>query len=154
MLDPKIILSDPEAAAAAWTRLKLDGAALVAELTTMDGVRKAGIQGDDEKKHAQKECSTIFRDKTATTEQKAEARERLRPLSDELKTHEQERKDIRRGWVMTRIEWFTLWMNRDERERMGKAALVELVLRLPRPAKTSRTSSKPHTSGRKAKWEA
>ena len=93
MLDPKVILSDPEAAADAWTRLKLDGPALVAELTAMDAVRKAAIQVYDEKKHAQNECSTIFRDKTASAEQKVAARERLRPLSDELKTHEQERKD-------------------------------------------------------------
>jgi len=45
-------------------------------------------------------------------------------------------------------------MNRDDLERMSKAALVELVLRLQRPAKTSRTSSKPPSSDRKAKREA
>jgi transposase len=34
-------------------------------------------------------------------------------------------------------------MQRDELERLSKAELIELVLRLQRPAKTSRTSSKP-----------
>jgi transposase len=34
-------------------------------------------------------------------------------------------------------------MRRDELERLSKAELIELVLRLQRPAKTSRTSSKP-----------
>ncbi len=34
-------------------------------------------------------------------------------------------------------------MQRDELERLSKAELIELVLRLQRPEKTSRTSSKP-----------
>ena len=34
-------------------------------------------------------------------------------------------------------------MQRDELERLSKDELIELVLRLQRPAKTSRTSSKP-----------
>ena len=34
-------------------------------------------------------------------------------------------------------------MQRDELERLSKAELIELVLRLQRPAKTSRASSKP-----------
>src|SRR5947209_3790617 len=40
-------------------------------------------------------------------------------------------------------------MQRDELERLSKAELIELVLRLQRPAKTSRTSSKPPATDRK-----
>ena len=40
-------------------------------------------------------------------------------------------------------------MQRDELERLSKAELIELVLRLQRPAKTSRTSSKPPSTDRK-----
>ena len=40
-------------------------------------------------------------------------------------------------------------MNRDDLERLSKEQLVELVLRLQRPAKTSRTSSKPPSSDKK-----
>ena len=42
-------------------------------------------------------------------------------------------------------------MNRDELEGLTKPELVELVLRLQRPDKTSRTSSKPPSTDRKAK---
>jgi transposase len=41
-------------------------------------------------------------------------------------------------------------MSRDELERLSKAELIELVLRLQRPEKTSRTSSKPPSTDRKA----
>jgi len=44
-------------------------------------------------------------------------------------------------------------MNRDDLERMSKEELVELVLRLQRPVKTSRTSSKPPSSDKKARRE-
>jgi transposase len=44
-------------------------------------------------------------------------------------------------------------MQRDELERLSKAELIELVLRLQRPAKTSRTSSKPPSTDRKARRE-
>ena len=44
-------------------------------------------------------------------------------------------------------------MNRDELEGLTKPELVELVLRLQRPDKTSRTSSKPPSTDRKAKRE-
>jgi transposase len=40
-------------------------------------------------------------------------------------------------------------MNRDDLERLSKEQLVELVLKLQRPAKTSRTSSKPPSSDQK-----
>jgi len=40
-------------------------------------------------------------------------------------------------------------MQRDELERLSKDELIELVLRLQRPAKTSRTSSKPPSTGPK-----
>jgi transposase len=40
-------------------------------------------------------------------------------------------------------------MSRDELERLSKAELIELVLRLQRPQKTSRTSSKPPSTDRK-----
>ena len=40
-------------------------------------------------------------------------------------------------------------MQRDELERLSKAELIELVLRLQRPAKTSRTSSKPPSTDAK-----
>ncbi len=42
-------------------------------------------------------------------------------------------------------------MNRDDLERLSKEQLVELVLKLQRPAKTSRTSSKPPSSDKKAR---
>lgn len=42
-------------------------------------------------------------------------------------------------------------MNRDELRELSKEELVELVLKLQRPAKTSRTSSKPPSTDRKEK---
>jgi transposase len=44
-------------------------------------------------------------------------------------------------------------MQRDALERLSKAELIELVLRMQRPAKTSRISSKPPSSERKARRE-
>jgi len=44
-------------------------------------------------------------------------------------------------------------MSRDDLERLTKAELVELVLKLQRPAKTSRTSSKPPSSDNKDRRE-
>jgi transposase len=44
-------------------------------------------------------------------------------------------------------------MQRDELERLSKAELIDMVLRLQRPAKTSRTSSKPPSTDRKARRE-
>jgi transposase len=44
-------------------------------------------------------------------------------------------------------------MNRDDLEKLSKDELVELVLKLQRPAKTSRTSSKPPSTDRKARRE-
>lgn len=44
-------------------------------------------------------------------------------------------------------------MERDDLERLSKQELVDLVLRLQRPAKTSGTSSKPPSSDRKARRE-
>ncbi len=44
-------------------------------------------------------------------------------------------------------------MHRDELERLSKADLIELVLRLQRPEKTSRTSSKPPSTDRKEQRE-
>jgi len=44
-------------------------------------------------------------------------------------------------------------MSRDDLERLSKAELIELVLRLQRPAKTSRTSSKPPSTDRKERRE-
>jgi transposase len=44
-------------------------------------------------------------------------------------------------------------MQRDELERLSKAELIELVLRLQRPEKTSRTSSKPPSTDPKEKRE-
>ena len=44
-------------------------------------------------------------------------------------------------------------MSRDDLEKLSKADLVELVLKLQRPPKTSRTSSKPPSTDRKAKRE-
>jgi transposase len=42
---------------------------------------------------------------------------------------------------------------RDELERLSKEDLIELVLRLPRPEKTSHTSSKPPSTDRKERRE-
>jgi transposase len=44
-------------------------------------------------------------------------------------------------------------MQRDELERLSKAELIELVLQLQRPGKTSRTSSKPPSTDRKEQRE-
>src|SRR5919199_333192 len=44
-------------------------------------------------------------------------------------------------------------MQRDELERLSKAELIALVLRLQRPEKTSRTSSKPPSTDRKERRE-
>lgn len=44
-------------------------------------------------------------------------------------------------------------MNRDDLQRLSKEELIELVLRLQRPEKTSRTSSKPPSSDRKERRE-
>src|SRR6478609_5714740 len=44
-------------------------------------------------------------------------------------------------------------MRRDELEHLSKAELIELVLRLQRPEKTSRTSSKPPSTDRKERRE-
>src|SRR5919202_1700355 len=44
-------------------------------------------------------------------------------------------------------------MQRDELERLSKAELIEVVLRLQRPAKTSRTSSWPPSTDRKERRE-
>src|ERR671921_239840 len=44
-------------------------------------------------------------------------------------------------------------MQRDALERLSKAELIELVLRLQRPEKTSHTSSKPPSTDRKQQRE-
>src|SRR3954468_14857474 len=44
-------------------------------------------------------------------------------------------------------------MERADLERLSKAELIELVLRLQRPKKTSRTSSKPPSTDRKERRE-
>src|SRR5919112_685011 len=44
-------------------------------------------------------------------------------------------------------------MGRSDLERLSKEELIEMVLRLQRPEKTSRTSSKPPSTDRKAQRE-
>jgi hypothetical protein len=44
-------------------------------------------------------------------------------------------------------------MGRNDLERLSKEELIELVLRLQRPEKTSRTSSKPPSTDRKEQRE-
>ncbi|MFX6201704.1 IS66 family transposase, partial [Acinetobacter baumannii] len=44
-------------------------------------------------------------------------------------------------------------MGRSELERLSREELIELVLRLQRPEKTSRTSSKPPATDRKEQRE-
>ncbi len=44
-------------------------------------------------------------------------------------------------------------MSRGDLERLSKDELIELVLKLQRPAKTSRTSSKPPSTDRKERRE-
>ena len=44
-------------------------------------------------------------------------------------------------------------MSRGDLERLSKDELIELVLKLQRPAKTSRTSSKPPSTNRKERRE-
>ena len=48
---------------------------------------------------------------------------------------------------------FRRGMGRGELERLSKEELIELVLRLQRPEKTSRTSSKPPSTDRKERRE-
>jgi transposase len=45
-------------------------------------------------------------------------------------------------------------MGRPDLERLSREELIELVLRLQRPAKTSQTSSKPPSTDRKERREA
>lgn len=49
--------------------------------------------------------------------------------------------------------WFSLCMNREALEGLTTPELVELVLQMQRPDKTSRTSSKPPSTDRKARRE-
>ena len=44
-------------------------------------------------------------------------------------------------------------MSRGDLERLSKDELIELVLKLQRPSKTSRTSSKPPSTDRKERRE-
>jgi transposase len=44
-------------------------------------------------------------------------------------------------------------MNRDDLQRLSKEELIDLVLKLQRPEKTSRTSSKPPSTDRKQRRE-
>jgi transposase len=44
-------------------------------------------------------------------------------------------------------------MNRDDLEKLSKQELVEMVLKLQRPGKTSRTSSKPPSTDKKERRE-
>ena len=87
MIDPKRVLSDPENAAVQWNRRGLDGSHLVRDLATLDRRRKEAIIAHDAAKGRQSALSQVFRSKTATGEEKAAAREQLRPLSDEIKAH-------------------------------------------------------------------
>jgi seryl-tRNA synthetase len=87
MLDPKAVLSDPERAATQWSARGLDGESTVEELAAIDRARKESIQAHDSAKHRQTELSAVFRDPSAAPETKAEARDQLKPISDEIKTH-------------------------------------------------------------------
>src|SRR3954454_15020978 len=51
------------------------------------------------------------------------------------------------------LGWFSAVMERADLERLSKDELIELVLRLQRPQKTSRTSSKPPSTDRKERRE-
>lgn len=87
MLDPKVVMADPENAARQWSRRGLDGAAVVAELASIDRARKDAIQAYDSAKQLQNQLQGVFRQKDATPEQRAEAGRRIKPLKDELKDH-------------------------------------------------------------------
>lgn len=84
MLDPKLVLQDPDASAARWARRGLDGAALVAELVGLDARRRAAIRAYDDAKVQLNELSEIFKRKDVSAEDKAKARTDLRPLSDAI----------------------------------------------------------------------
>lgn len=86
MLDSKTILKDPDFAVAQWTRLGLDGAAIVKELTELNTARKRAIHAHDEAKNMQTQLSAVFRDKSASGAAKAAAREELKPYSELVKT--------------------------------------------------------------------
>src|SRR5215212_8950605 len=59
----------------------------------------------------------------------------------------------RHGLALRREDWFPGGMGRADLERLSKDELIELVLKLQRPGKTSRTSSKPPSTDRKERRE-
>ncbi|MFT7623269.1 MAG: seryl-tRNA synthetase [Myxococcota bacterium] len=85
MLDPKAILADPDNAVLQWSRLGLDGEATVARLRSLDDERKRALQTHDEAKQQQTTLSQIFKDRSASPEDKAAARNQLQPLSATVK---------------------------------------------------------------------
>jgi seryl-tRNA synthetase len=87
VLDPKTVLANPEFAIQQWTRIGVDGEAVVTQLQAFDKARKASIAAHDVAKQEQNAVQAVFRDKSASAEQKAAAREQLKPLSDAVKEH-------------------------------------------------------------------
>ena len=84
MLDPKTVMADTDAAARNWGRRGLDGEAVVARLVELDSARRAAIQGHDAAKQRQNQLQLVFRDKSASGDQKAAARDQIKPLKEEI----------------------------------------------------------------------
>jgi len=92
MLDIKTILAEPEHAAARWSQLGIDGSAAVAELVALNQRRVGAIHAHDDAKRRQTELSGIFKDKSASAEQKMAARTELKPISEAIRDHQTEQK--------------------------------------------------------------
>ena len=92
MLDPKIVLANPEQSIAQWKRVGVNGEKIVETLTNIDRARRAAIVAHDAAKQEQTTVQAVFRDKSASPAQKAEARERLKPISDAIKEHHSRQK--------------------------------------------------------------
>ena len=108
MLDFKTVLAHPATSAERWNRRGLDGAALVGELERLDGERKAAIRAHDEAKTRQTELSEIFKRKDVPAEDKARAREELRPISDAIAAHltaQKEADEAIRVFLMNLPNW-------------------------------------------------
>jgi len=108
MLDPKLVLNDPDLAVQKWSQRRVDGQAVVNELLEIDRERKQAIFEHDAAKNEQSKLSMVFRSKDATAEEKAAARETLKPLSDSVKVHANKMKaadDALKDHLMMLCNW-------------------------------------------------
>ncbi|MFT5433645.1 MAG: seryl-tRNA synthetase, partial [Myxococcota bacterium] len=88
MLDVKTILADPDHAAHKWGQRGIDGVAAVSEIATINQARVDAIHAHDAAKQQQTELSGVFKDKSASAEDKLAARTRLKPISTAIADHQ------------------------------------------------------------------